>query len=294
MTSYNYNDKEMQCYSNLKCCIILILFISTISCKENKDDRTQKEANTHSKLVKKEAEIYVDLTNLLGNKNNNNALTVEVKYDHYFKSPKKYKGFLITTLIDSIIKSNNFDTAHALVVFECNDGYKPVMDISKIFGNTKGYVVYKDVDPTIKGNWADSIYKKFNPYYVVWDDVKKNDNSFAWPYGLVGLRLTYIDIVYESVYPFNDPSLIKGFNLYRNNCMKCHSINKTGGTMGPEFNVPKNITEYWKEEDIIAFAKNPGAYRIKSEMPAISNIKDSDFKQLLSYIKYMKDYKTKH
>jgi cytochrome c2 len=271
--------------------IILAISMDTNGCKENK---APKEIKYQSNRANKTRNIYINLNDLLQNEDRHNkALNVNVKYDHYFKSNKRYKGYLITTLLDSIAKQINFDTSNAIVIFECIDGYKPVMDWSKIFSKTKGYIVFKDLDPTINGNWADSINKKFSPYYLVWDNVKEDDNSFMWPYGLIGLRLTYNDIAFKAIYPIHDASLIKGFNLYRNNCLKCHSINKTGGTMGPEFNIPRNITEYWEEKDIVAFAKNPKDYRYNSQMPPIRNINNSDYKQIILYIKYMKNYKIK-
>lgn len=46
---------------------------------------------------------------------------------------------------------------------------------------------------------------------------------------------------YRSTYPFNNPSLISGFTLFRDHCMKCHAVNGIGGSMGPEFNFPKSI-----------------------------------------------------
>jgi cytochrome c2 len=73
--------------------------------------------------------------------------------------------------------------------------------------------------------------------------------------------------------------------------MKCHSLNGIGGSMAPEFNFPKNITEYWREDDIIAFAKNSKTYRSNSKMSPINNLSDSDFVQIISYLKYIKEYK---
>jgi cytochrome c2 len=61
--------------------------------------------------------------------------------------------------------------------------------------------------------------------------------------------------------------------------------------MAPEFNVPKNITEYWKGDDIIAFAKNPKSFRRSSIMPPVTSLQDSDFKEIILYLKYMKDHK---
>jgi hypothetical protein len=71
-------------------------------------------------------------------------------------------------------------------------------------------------------------------------------------------------------------------------------MNGIGGMMGPEFNVPKNLTEYWAEKDIIAFARNPSGYRYNSRTPPLSaELNDIAMKRIIDYIAYMKDYKVK-
>jgi cytochrome c2 len=73
--------------------------------------------------------------------------------------------------------------------------------------------------------------------------------------------------------------------------MKCHGINKVGGVMGPEFNYPKNITEYWDTEDIWAFVQNPQSFRYSSSMPAQTDLKREGFDEIIAYLEVMKDYK---
>jgi cytochrome c2 len=271
--------------------MMVILFV-VYSCTDAPNGKSQQIIDTSTSFTNK-SELYIDLEKVLGQWDHTHEQEVHVAYDHYFKSPKRYKGFLINPIIDSIVRVHKFDTTNIIAVFECSDGYKPMMDLSKIFGETKGYIVYKDLDIGTGKNWPDSINAKFKPYYLVWDHVKKEDDSFIWPYGLIGIKLISKGVELESIYPYKKPSLVNGFNLFRNNCLKCHSINKIGGSMGPEFNIPKNITEYWKEEDIISFAKNPLSYRYNSRMLPITGIKDSDYKEIISYIKYMKDNKIK-
>ena len=262
-----------------------------LSCNEAQKSSLKENSINTSDSSPKRSETYIDLKKFLEKKTDKDALTVQVAYDHYFKTSKKYKGFYINPILDSIVKANNFDTSNAIVIFECSDGYRPMMDFSKIYGKTKGYIVYKDLDQKSGKEWADSVYSKFVPSYLVWSDVKKEDQSFMWPYGLTGLRLISLHKEYKFVYPYKNSSAVNGFNLFRDNCMKCHSINKIGGTIGPEFNIPKNITEYWKEDDIISFAKNPGAYRFNSRMPQIKNLDDSAFAEIVQYLKYMKNNK---
>jgi cytochrome c2 len=282
------NEKWLGYRSELLLILLLpFAWLSINSCKQktNKEIPAQSEGSSDSSSNGKE--IYIDLKKVLGNPGEK-VTDVTVKYDAFFKTAKKYKGYYLNTIVDSVIKSEHFDTGHAVIIFECIDGYKPSMDLSKIYGDAKGFIVFKDLDSGVKRNWPDSVEKIFAPYYLVWDDVKKEDNSFVWPYGLTGLSLVPRDQEYKNIYPYNDSSLVKGFILFRENCMKCHSINKTGGTMAPEFNFPKNITEYWKEEDIISFAKNPVSYRYNSRMSPITNVSDADFTEIIKFIKSMK------
>lgn len=270
---------------------LIIMSFYIFSCKEDQKIKSRKADTKKADSTTKDSAVFINLKMLLANRNDKDALPVEVKYDHYFKTAKKYKGFLLTALLDSIVATRHFDTSRALLVFDCSDGYKPVMDYSKLNSTAKGYIVYKDLDLGNEIMPADSPHKKFEPYYLVWDDVKKEDESFIWPFGINSIRLIPMDVEYKAIYPYDEPTLIAGFNLFRNNCMKCHSLNKVGGSMAPEFNIPRNITEYWKEETIISFAKNPGAYRYNSRMPQMDKITDAEFKQIVAYLKYMKQHK---
>ena len=61
--------------------------------------------------------------------------------------------------------------------------------------------------------------------------------------------------------------------------------------MGPEMNIPKNITEYWTDENIMAFAKNPQSFRYRSAMAPITGVSEEDFKKILAYLKYIAKHK---
>ena len=238
--------------------------------------------------------VSVRLNNWLAQKRGARPATVNVSYDHYFEAPAHYKGFPFKPLLDSIIKATHFDTAHAILVFECSDGYRPQMDLSKVYGSVQGYIVILDSAFKAAKGINDSLYQKFSPAYLVWDKVPRDDQSFPWPYGLSGLTLIHFDQAYASIYPYHDPSSATGFRLFRNNCMKCHSLNKIGGTLAPEFNLPKNITDYWQPADIIAFARAPYKYRYSSKMPPVTNLSDSDFNQIIRYLKYLGANSSEH
>ncbi|MBO9202030.1 MULTISPECIES: c-type cytochrome [Niastella] len=223
-----------------------------------------------------------------------NSIKVNVDYDQYFKSPKKYLGFSLRPLLDAAWKTAAFDTTHAMVLFECKDGYNPIMDLSKIYGPAQGYIVFKDLDQPDTKNWPDSLSQHFSPYYLVWDKVKKEDKSFFWPYGLTTIRLIPEKEKYRLIQPDSSDAAYPGYITFRDNCMKCHSINKIGGSFGPEFNLPKNITEYRDEKQLIAFAKAPASFRYNSRMPAMTSLSDKEFENIILYLKYMKEHKRDH
>lgn len=267
---------------------VIVLFIACNNpAAENKIDKSYE-----TKAGKDELNIV--LAKALDQQAKNSITAVFVDYDQYFRSPKKYLGFSLLHLLDTTWKNAGFDTTGAMILFECNDGYNPIMDLSKVYGPVAGFVVFKDIDQPDNKDWPDSLTQKFTPYYLVWDKVRKDDKSFFWPYGLNSIKLISQRVKWSSIAPaINNPAQ-QGYITFRDNCMKCHSINKIGGTFGPEFNIPQNITEYRTEEQIISFAKAPASYRYNSRMPAMNGLSDKEFENLILYLKYIKDHKNNH
>jgi mono/diheme cytochrome c family protein len=72
------------------------------------------------------------------------------------------------------------------------------------------------------------------------------------------------------------------------NCSKCHAINGTGGSMGPDLSkagIEASHTPAW----IIAYIKNPKATKADSRMPAFEGkLSDSDLLALGNYLSSLK------
>ena len=234
--------------------------------------------------------IVLDLNAMAQNGELPASDTVQISYDNHFnKNNKRYMGFPLEELLDAVVfKRFAFDTTDAIVHFECTDGYRPTMPVSLVFGQNAGYLVHRDLEAPPGRAWADSLEEaRFKPFYLVWDGTQPGDHRFMWPYGLIRIKLVSLRREFKNAYPFKNPEMAAGFNLFNQNCMKCHAINGVGGVMGPEFNYPKNITEYWTEANIMAFARNPQSFRISSKMAPVQGLTDAEFKSIIGYLRFM-------
>jgi hypothetical protein len=72
--------------------------------------------------------------------------------------------------------------------------------------------------------------------------------TLSWPYEVVAIELVNFraDVSRDLFFGHGGATQPwrKGFDLFRKECLKCHSLNLQGGDIGPELNVPQNITEY--------------------------------------------------
>ena len=92
-----------------------------------------------------------------------------------------------------------------------------------------------------------------------------------------------------------DPTspIYKGFITFKNQCLRCHSINLEGGTIGPELNAPQNVTEYWAKDTLLKFIRDPGAFRYRDKMPSFKELSDNHLQEVYGYLEHMKAYKIK-
>ncbi len=270
--------------------IAILLLVLIVACQPQAGDQTE--------VVEEAIEEEVDDTSPLleinlAHAQEEGALAtpemVSVAFDPVFKRAKKYEAIPLKPYLEKLISASNLDTANTEIIFLCKDGYNPGMALSKVMQN-EPYLAIRDLDAPEGKNWMDTLQGKWSPFYLVWTNHSKGAKGFTWPYGLKYLQFKTSEGAYKAAFPI-DENKIAGFELYKEKCMKCHSMNMVGGVMGPEMNVPKNITEYWQIEDIKGFVKNPYSYRYNSKMPPVAHLEEAELDQIIEYISYMKGQK---
>jgi mono/diheme cytochrome c family protein len=275
-----------------KTIILLLFFLTLFSCQQNPTQEATVAENTAAANQPEPTAtpiLEVNLEDAAQDGEFPTSKIVNLSFDPVFKKANKYEAVPLKPFLEKLITTQHLDPTNTEVIFLCKDGYNPSMSLEKVI-NSSPYLAIKDIDAPAGKQWADTLKGLWSPYYLIWENVSKEEKGYTWPYGLKYLQFKAAAEAYKAAMP-SDEAQLAGFELYKAKCMKCHSVNKVGGIMGPEMNIPKNITEYWQKEDIIAFVKNPYSYRYNSRMPPVADIKDIELEQIIRYLEYMKGQK---
>ncbi len=180
--------------------------------------------------------------------------------------------------------------AQKTLVFEALDGYaSPVA--GDVLLRDGAWLALDDLDAV---GWATIGEKKADPgpLYVVWTGKDRSPEVYPWPWALARVRLADLEEEYAATAPGDDASELAraGHSVFLANCVRCHAINRAGGRLGPELNVPQNIVEYRPEAQIRAYIRNPLTFRY-GNMPANPHLKETDLDALIAYFRAMRGRK---
>ena len=278
-----------------KVIVCILLSVLYISC-----DSSQKKSSKDSLQVAKLAiediptsdSLSIDLIELKRKGLLENTQVVIVKPDPVYHKNKRFNALPLKDIFEKYSLIKRMNAADLKVVFECEDGYKPEMPLEKLL-SAKAYLAVSDADAP-KGRAWEILMKngketKMEPFYVVYEGVSADDIAYKWPYNLVKIHFAPLHENDAALQP-KDEAALAGYELFKNRCQTCHSINKIGGKMGPELNYPKSVTEYWKTDDLKAFIQNPAAYRNEVKMPNLG-IKPEEATEIVKYLSYMSEHK---
>lgn len=213
------------------------------------------------------------------------------QFDPYYAREKTYRAIPLASVVELGFKGEK-DLPTREYVLRALDGYTVPLTGSKVF--EKGaYLAFEDVE---KPGWEPIGERRANPapYYVIWAGKDQLDlETHPRPYQLASIEIAR----FEDVFPRTVPSGLeashpahRGFAIFKQQCIHCHAVNRQGGRVGPEMNLPKSIVEYRPAEQIKAYIKNPLEFRY-STMPPHPTLTDGDLEGIVAYFTAMKDRK---
>lgn len=209
-----------------------------------------------------------------------------VQFDPYYNREKKYRALPLAAVIERGFKGVT-DLPQKEFVLRAKDGYTVPLRGAKVF--EKGaYIAFEDVEVA---GWEPIGPQKANPgpFYLVWANKDQTSlETHPRPYQLASIELAKFEDVFPKTVPkTTEGAAVKGFAIFRDQCIHCHSMNKEGGKIGPDLNAPQSIVEYRPVPQIKAYIKNPQTFRY-STMPAHEKMTDEELDALVAYFTEMK------
>jgi mono/diheme cytochrome c family protein len=208
-------------------------------------------------------------------------------FDPYYQRPKTWLALPIAPVLEDAFPGEDLKAVD--FVLTASDGYTvPISGARLLEGGA--YLAFADADGPWqpigpKGAWP-------GPWYLVWRGEAQQDlTTYPRPWALARIAIERFEDVYPKVVPPKgegpaDDGVQRGFRLFRTLCFKCHAINRQGGSVGPELNVPRNITEYRDEAFLRAWIRNPFSFRV-SVMPPSPQLSEEELDALLAYLRAM-------
>jgi cytochrome c2 len=278
-----------------QCKLLLILLILVVSCQQNSKQETTVKTITKSTTSSIHSDsLTIDLVALQKQGKLKNTAVVTVNDDPVYHGAKHYNAIALPELLTTYTTLKNLDMDKYQIIFECEDGYKPMMPLRK-FLSAKSFLAVSDLDAPKGKLWSkvikDGHEKKIAPFYLVYQGIPSNDNDFKWPYNIVKIHIALDSENVSLLFPKDDKKAQAGFELFKKNCITCHAINKIGGNMGPELNYPKSVTEYWDSKQLKAFIKNPASFRNGVKMPTPTHLTEKEIDDIVDYLTYMSGHK---
>ncbi len=215
---------------------------------------------------------------------------ISVTEDPMYQDNHQYEGIEFTAFIAWLAKESHLRPEEGTVSFIATDGYRSSRAITEL-PSRKGVLADKEVLQGEPQKFRDVVHNRssFNPgpYLVMWEGAYHEKFNLPIPWSIASVIFKRSQETPEHLPPGGDPELLRGMKLWEVNCGRCHSINKVGGTLGPELNVPRNVTEYWSNDRLEQLLADPGDLRWGTKMPAFDWMSPADRSLIIRYMQRM-------
>lgn len=211
-------------------------------------------------------------------------------FDPYYRRAKTFRALPLAAVLAKGFPG--VDLAREELVLRARDGYAVPMTGALLL-EKGGYIAVADVEVS---GWEPIGPQRANPgpFYLVWREAGQGDlERYPRPWQLAEIEIARFETLYPHVTPPGLPAdapAMQGLRLFREQCIRCHAVNREGGRVGPDLNVPQSIVEYRPEAQIRAYIVNPLQFRYGA-MPAHPHLREPDLDALLAYFHAMKERK---
>ncbi|HRF73938.1 MAG TPA: cytochrome c [Accumulibacter sp.] len=198
----------------------------------------------------------------------------------------------LTFALADVLKLMDAGDAEDLV-FHCLDGYQSNTSAANVATLDLRLAYGEDGVP---GQWSPIPTGKTmtNPApFIVISANTSDAKTFSWPFQMNRIEGVSFARKFPLILPAGvsaDSAIARGFTVFREQCLKCHSVNLQGGEVGPELNIPQNITEYRSTRFLRQWLRDPSQFRARARMPA-TQLTPPEIDEVIAYLRHMANHK---
>jgi mono/diheme cytochrome c family protein len=214
--------------------------------------------------------------------------------DGYYLRDKRFRALPIERVLALGFQGENLGPLDARpFVLRAIDGYTvPLQGTRLLEGGA--YLAFADDEHPDRWEPIGPRRSDPAPFYLVWKQRSQcNLETHPRPWQLAVIEVARFEAAFPHTVPTGEAEsspAYRGFSTFARECVRCHAINREGGRVGPELNVPRSIVEYRPIEQIRAYIRNPLSFRYGA-MPPHPHLTEQDLDDLVAYFTAMRDRK---
>lgn len=216
------------------------------------------------------------------------APTAVTTDDPYYERRKRFVAIPLEPILERAFELDLATLRRETFVLKALDGYAVPMAGERLLEGG-AHVALDDLDvPGFEPIGPQRVSPA--PAYLIWSRVGQSSlQTHPRPWQLASIEIASFEALYPHTVPTGEAEgspAMRGFALFRGECIRCHAMNREGGRVGPELNVPQSIVEYRPEAQIKAYIRDPLSFRYGA-MPPHPELTDGDLDDLVAYFRAM-------
>ncbi len=213
-------------------------------------------------------------------------------HDPYYERAKRFRALPLEPLLVAAFGEEATALRQRDFVLRARDGYAVPLAGGRLLEGG-AHLAFADVEVA---DWEPIGPQRANPgpFYLVWSRPEQGSlSTHPRPWQLASIEIVDGESLFPRAVPRGvaaDSLAARGARLFRARCIACHAVNRDGGRVGPDLNVPQSIVEYRPAAQIRAYISDPRTFRY-GNMPAHRDLSQAQLDELLGYFEVMKTQK---
>lgn len=212
--------------------------------------------------------------------------------DPYYERPKRFRALPLEPILVAAFAEDVASLRQKDFVLRARDGYAVPLSGARLCEGG-AHIAIADAELP---DWEPIGPQRANPgpFYLIWARPEQGHlATHPRPWQLASIEIVDGEQLFPHALPRGvaaDSAAARGAHLFRARCIACHAMNRDGGHVGPDLNVPQNITEYRPPAQIRAYIREPRTFRY-GNMPSHRELSEAQLDDLMSYFVTMRAQK---